>query len=142
MRPPCIPSPAKPFASPLPCPDVSIVGFGLEFLGVPSGVPVGVEDALSTLAFLDPDLGVIFELRNALTGVSMSSFLLGEMTLLDSGLESLLSADDTDGAGDPASLGRRGVLPASCGEFVFAIGRPLLALLFAVELPMPPGLGE
>ena len=136
-----MPSPTNPFVSPLPCPDVSIVEFGLEFLGVPSGVPVGVDEALSTLAFLDPDLGVIFVLRNALTGVSISSFRLG-VVLLDSVLESLLSVDDTIGAGDPPSLGRRGVPPTNCGEFVFAIGRPLMVLLFAVELPMPPGLGE
>ena len=47
---------------------------GRELLGVPFGVAVGVVDALSTLAFLDPDLGVIFELRKALTGVEIPSF--------------------------------------------------------------------
>jgi hypothetical protein len=47
---------------------------GLEPLGVPPGVPLGVLDALSTLAFLEEDLGVIFELRKVLTGVDKSSF--------------------------------------------------------------------
>lgn len=143
MRPPLVTGPAKPFVPSLPIPKPSIVEFGLEFLGVPSGVPVGVEDALSTLAFLELDLGVIFELRNAFTGVSISSVRFGAMKPACSVLESLLSADDTVGAGDSASLGRRGPLPANCGEFVSTIGRPLLVLLwFVVELPMPPGLGE
>lgn len=116
--------------------------FGLEFLGVPSGVSFGVDEELSTLAFLEPDLGVIFELRNALSGVSISSFLFGVVLPLCSVCESLLSAGDTTDAGDPASLGNRSPLPASWGEFVFAIGRPMPVLLWvAVELPMPPWLG-
>ncbi len=40
-------------------------------LGRPSGGPVGVELVVSARAFLvlDPDRGVILELRNAFTGV-------------------------------------------------------------------------
>ena len=114
---------------------------GRELRGVPSGVPVGVDDALSALAFLEPDLGVIFELRNALTGVSISSFLFGVVIPIDSVRESLLSADDAVDANEPASLGRCGPLPASWGGFTFVIGRPLLVLLWVdVELPMPPGI--
>ena len=99
--------------SSLPGPNLSIVELGLEFLGVPSGVPVGVVDALSTLAFLELDLGVIFELRNALTGVSRSSFRFAVGVPLSSVRESLLPACDTADAGDPASLGRRKPLPPS-----------------------------
>ncbi len=102
-----------PCASSLPCPDLSTIELGLEFLGVPSGVPVGVDEELSTLAFLEPDLGVIFELRNALTGVSIPSFLFGVVIPLCSVRESLLSAGDTVDAGDPASLGKRRPLLAS-----------------------------
>ena len=46
---------------------------GRELLGVPFGVAVGVVDALSTLALLDPDLGVIFELKKVFTGVEIPS---------------------------------------------------------------------
>jgi len=40
---------------------------------MPLGVLFGVGDALSALAFLEPDLGVMFELINVLTGVATSS---------------------------------------------------------------------
>lgn len=46
---------------------------GRELLGVPFGVAIGVVEALSTLAFLDPVLGVMFELKNVFTGVEISS---------------------------------------------------------------------
>lgn len=49
---------------------------GRELLGVPLGVPLGVDDALSTLAFLALDRGVILEFKKALTGVSTSFALL------------------------------------------------------------------
>ena len=42
--------------------------------GVPFGDSFGVDDALSTLAFLEPDRGVTFELKKAFTGVTVSSF--------------------------------------------------------------------
>lgn len=45
---------------------------GRELLGVPPGVPFGVDDALSALAFLELDRGVILELKKALTGVSIA----------------------------------------------------------------------
>lgn len=54
-------------------PRFSMEESGLELLGVTFEAPFGVDDALSTLAFLDPDRGVIFELKKALTGVATSS---------------------------------------------------------------------
>ena len=50
-----------------------LVENGLELLGVPLGVPPGVDDGLSSLDFLDSDRGVMFELKKDLTGVAMSS---------------------------------------------------------------------
>lgn len=53
-----------------------MVDSGRKLVEVPFGVPVGVDAVLSTRAFLEPDLGVMFELMNALTGVEISSFEL------------------------------------------------------------------
>ena len=63
----------------------SMVEAGLELLGVPFGVPVGVDEALSTRDFLEDDLGVILELKKAFTGVDMSSIKPARVT----GTESL-----------------------------------------------------
>lgn len=72
---PDIPSAELPTALPeTPSSHRSTIDTGLVAFGVPSGVPLGVVDALSTRALLEPDLGVMFELRNALTGVETSSF--------------------------------------------------------------------
>lgn len=38
--------------------------------GVLSGVLLGVDEALSTLAFLEPERGVMFEFKRVLTGTS------------------------------------------------------------------------
>ena len=46
---------------------------GLELLGVPFDISFGVDNALSILAFLEPERGVILELRKVLTGVATSS---------------------------------------------------------------------
>ena len=51
----------------------SMEDLGLGLVGVPFKAPFGVDDALSTLAFLDPDRGVMLELKKALTGVATSS---------------------------------------------------------------------
>ena len=51
----------------------SLVKLGLTLLGVPLAVPFGVDDALSSLAFLEPERGVTLELKKALTGVATSS---------------------------------------------------------------------
>ena len=51
----------------------SINEFGLVLLGVAHDVPFGVDEALSTLAFLDPDRGVMLEFKKVLTGVATPS---------------------------------------------------------------------
>lgn len=96
---------------------------GLELLGVRFGVPFGVDDALSTLAFLDPDRGVILELRKALTGVATSSGNCSLSTPSPSTRPSLRRAEDPLIAGDAAPF----VIPAHLGDcvVVFAIGRRL-----------------
>ena len=80
---------------------------GLELTGVPLGVPLGVEEALSTLAFLDPDLGVMLELRNDLTGVAMSPFAPPK-GVPDPTRCSRLASGDMCGTGDAATLGATG----------------------------------
>lgn len=100
---------------------------GLELLKVPFGVPFGVDDALSTLAFLEPDRGVMLELKKVLTGVATSS---GECSLSSpksSTLPSLRRVEDPLVAGDAATLAIPLPLPAHLGEcvVVFAMGRRL-----------------
>ena len=46
---------------------------GLELLGVPLDISFGVDDALSILAFREPERGVILEDKKVLTGVATSS---------------------------------------------------------------------
>ncbi len=103
----------------------SIEEIGLELLGVPSEVPFGVDDALSTLAFLEPDRGVMLELKKALTGVATSS---GECPVSTPDpstrlrrVEDLLMAEGAVVLGVPL------LLPAHLGdcEVVFATGRRL-----------------
>ena len=53
-------------------PRFSMKESGLGFLGILLEVSFGVDDALSTLAFLEADRGVILELKKALTGVATS----------------------------------------------------------------------
>lgn len=48
---------------------------GREAIGVPLGVRLGVDDALSFLAFLELDLGVMLEFKKVLTGVALSFVL-------------------------------------------------------------------
>ena len=59
-----------------------IVDVGRDRTGVPAGVSTGVEEAESTLAFLEPDLGVMLEFRMVVTGVAISSimFLCGVLS--------------------------------------------------------------
>lgn len=78
-------------------------------------MPFGVDDALSTLAFLELDRGVIFELKKALTGVSiacLTSFVLLPVlrVLVDIG-------GDTQDPGDSTFFGRNEVLPDRCDIF-------------------------
>lgn len=48
---------------------------GLAVGGVLSGVAFGVDEAVSTLVFLEPERGVMFELKSVLTGVATHSLL-------------------------------------------------------------------
>lgn len=72
-RPPLVPSAFAALGPPEGQSRPSIIDSGLAVGGVLSGVLLGVEEALSTLAFLDPDRGVIFEFSNVFTGVATSS---------------------------------------------------------------------
>lgn len=63
------PSPLVACASSVGISRFSTEETGLGTLDVPVGVPFGAGEAVSALAFLDPDLGVIFELKYGLTGV-------------------------------------------------------------------------
>ena len=107
----------------------SSVGFRLsreeadfESLKVAFGAPLGVDDALSTLAFLDPDRGVMLELRKALTGVATSSDNSPFSTFNPSTQSSLRRTEEV--AGGAAVLATRFPCPAHLGDrvVVFAIG--------------------
>lgn len=95
---------------------------GLELLGALFGVPFGVDDALSTLAFLEPERGVMLELKKALTGVATSS---GNCRVSATNPSARLEGPLM--AGDAAALAIRLPLPAHLGDcvVVFAMGRRL-----------------
>ena len=78
---------------------------GRELEGVRFGVPDGVEETLSTLAFRDPDLGVTLEFRKALTGVEASSFGASFCFALATVRSTLPNSGDECVIGDPASRG-------------------------------------
>lgn len=78
---PFAPNPLAVFGPPEVHSRASIIEVGLAIGGVLSGVILGVDEALSTLAFLDPDLGVILELMNAFTGVAPSPLFSAMCTL-------------------------------------------------------------
>lgn len=100
---------------------------GLELLYVPFGVPLGADDALSTLAFLDPDRGVMLELKKALTGVATCSGNSPFSTFNPSTWPSLRRVEDPLRAEDAAVFGTPFPIPAHLGDcvVVFAIGRRL-----------------
>lgn len=88
---------------------------GLEWLETPSGVPLGVDDALSTLAFRKPDLGVMLEFKKALTGVATTSF----EWLLSSRPSTRLPfqrAEEPLRAGDPSTLPILSLVPDHLGD--------------------------
>lgn len=60
----------------------SIIEVGLAIGGVLSGVIRGVDEELSTLAFLDPERGVMLEFKNAFAGVLSSPVLSAASTLV------------------------------------------------------------
>ena len=67
------PNPLEARTSCMGVPRFSIEEPGLELLGVPFDISFGVDEALSSLAFLEPERGVILELKSVLTGVATSS---------------------------------------------------------------------
>lgn len=104
---PIIPSPGPTMAV-VRCWGASAIEVGRELLGVPFGVPEGVVGALSTLAFLNPDRGVMFELRKALTGVEISSFVCPFGVVSDSASGPRLKLEEVNGGDDPTILGVSG----------------------------------
>ena len=106
---------------------LSIEETGLELLKVPFGVPFGVDDALSTLAFLEPERGVMLELKKVLTGVATSSGKYSLSSPKPCTPPSLRRVEDPLMAGDAAPLASPLPLPAHLGDgvVVFAMGRRL-----------------
>lgn len=104
---------------------------GLVVLGVPLEVLFGVDDALSTLAFLEPDRGVMLELKKALTGVATSSGECPFSTPSSSIRASLRRVEDPLEAKDAAILVVPLSIPAHLGDcvVVFAMG-PRLTMPF------------
>lgn len=104
-----IPSPDPPPFSKL-CPFVAIDDAGLEGAGVLSGVPTGVEGALSSRDFLDPERGVILELMKADNGLAIPwlDTALGEV--VNSPSRALRGVVEVSQVVEPASLGVNGPL--------------------------------
>ena len=96
---------------------------GLELLGV----PFGVDDALSTLAFLGPERGVMLELKKALTGVATSSGEFSLSTPKPCTRPSLRRLVDPLRVGEAAKFSMPLLFPAHLGDWVmeFATGRRL-----------------
>jgi hypothetical protein len=109
---------------------VGIVDGALDCTGVPVGVPTGVDDALSTLAFLEPDLGVTLELRNVEKGVEISLSLLSRFGVdAESMVAPFRSTFEEFGVTDPASLGVNGLLEDLNAELSVGVnGFPGVAL--------------
>ena len=76
---PCIPRAEPPPGLPeSPSSHFSIIDTGRVLPNAPIGDSFGLGDAgdvLSSLDLLEPDLGVMFEFKTALTGVATSSFI-------------------------------------------------------------------
>lgn len=89
---------------------------------VPFSVPFGVGDVVSALAFLDPDLGVMLELRKGLIGVAPPSSAKLSSAPAPSDVPSLRRAECPFVAVVPASLGRELTLPAHLGDCVLTFG--------------------
>lgn len=136
-------SPSRPDIPKAELPDVlgdtpsshlSTIETGLVALGVPSGVPLGVVDALSTLALLGPDLGVIFELKNTLRGAETSSFVRPVGVSGPLLLTFFRSVTGVFDAGELASFGGIVPRPASRGVLAFRAGRPFVVVGFSYAI--------
>lgn len=103
-----------------PLPTVSTCDAGR----LPFGVPIGVVLLLSTLDFLDPDLGVTLLVMNTLAGVDSSSLVVGDLTVLGVALRADLASSGVALAPEVASRGVIGDLTlrfeASVGNKGFA----------------------
>lgn len=121
------PSPLVACASSAGFSRLSMEETGLELLGVPCKVPFGVDDALSTLAFLGPERGVMLELKKALTGVATSSSEISLSTPNPSTRPSLRLLEDPLMVGEAANFSLPVLFPAHLGDWVveFATGRRL-----------------
>lgn len=112
---------------------------------VPFDVPFGVGDALSTLAFREPDRGVMLELKKALTGVATSS---DKCPLLSSTRLPLRPVEKPLVARGAAILAVSLPFAADLGDCVlaFAIGRRLTMALgfseFITAVPYLVGVAE
>jgi len=105
------------------------IDVGLELPGVPLGVLFGVDDALSTLAFRRPDLGVMFELKNDFTGVADSSLVFALGVWSAAGLPSFARRGERRGEEAAARRGAivRG-LPFRAARVGLLVATPLGAL--------------
>lgn len=93
-------------------------------MGVPLGVRLGVDDALSFLAFLELDLGVMLEFRNVLTGVALSFKPSIDLpSELRGVIVGVVGTGEALATGDPATLDKKGSLPVHLRGPMPAIGR-------------------
>ncbi len=120
-----VPKPVKSFGRSDSLSWVYIMDDGRELLGVPLGVPFGVDEALSALAFLELDRGVMLELKKALTGVSMACLL--SLVRLPPFCVPFCTGEDTQGTVESTFFGSNEILPARCDGFEDAKERLLPA---------------
>ncbi len=104
---------------------------GLTIGGVLPGVFLGVEEVLSTLAFLDAERGVMLELKNGLSGVARPPFVSVALAWI---LPSFRSTGAVDDAGDLAFDGVWGPLAGARGAAVYMVGEGLAFGVVLVNL--------
>lgn len=106
---------------------------GLAMGGVLLGVLFGVEEVLSTLAFLDAERGVMLELKNGLTGVTRPPLLSVALAWILPTCTSFRSTGAVVDAGDLAFDGVWGPLPGARGALVDMVGEGLAFGVILVE---------
>lgn len=120
-----------------PSSQLSIIDTGRALAGGPSGAEFDIGDAgevLSNLDLLEPDLGVMFELKNALTGVDTSSFIKS-LDLFGPIPTVFRKLGDTSDAGDPGALGV--VVPRPKRRVVLDLGAGLPFEMVCLSKAMP-----